>query len=347
MMSSLSGKSIKFKGKHIMNYNNISILQVLKESEQEIAYYSPDTRQLSVLYNITASPQGNAEAIPYTLPLANVILDSIATPMCFLYVTVIFILYIYFYKEPEIKATSVSVSLCMFVGCYLLLAFNVLLFIKETTIVCNLELWLSGIGISNLLIFATLCLKMLRVYVIFLKPLSFKRKLLSNPAIFIYITLILLPQVLILLVWAIADKFKSYKYTFDHDNRLIDRYDCYSKHTFIWIILLLIYLLLVIFITIILAFKSSKIRYKFFQDTKATNAFTFLAVFVTIIALIFWFFFRSLRGEHTYSSLENAFYTLCISHTLLAFLCPTFLFLPKVYLPLKRRFYENKIKGKE
>ena len=188
---------------------------------------------------------------------------------------------------------------------------------------------------------------MLRVYIIFLKPLSFKRKLLSNPALFVYVVLILLPQVLILLLWTAIDKFTSAKSTFIVNNRLIDRYDCQSEYTFIWVVLLLFYLLLIITIMIILAFKSSKIRYKIFQDTKATNAFTFLAVFITIIGLTFWLFFRSLSGEHSYSSIEMVFYTLCIPHALIAFLCPTFLFLPKVYLPLKRHLYKNKVKVKE
>ena len=188
-----------------------------------------------------------------------------------------------------------------------------------------------------------LCLKMLRVYIIFLKPLSFKRKLLSNPALFVYVVLILLPQVLILLLWTAIDKFTSVKYTFNVNSRLIDRYGCQSEYDFIWIVLLLFYLLLIIIIMSILAFKSSKIRYKSFQDTKATNAFTFMVVFITIISLIFSFFFYSFTGEH----IVKRYYTFCISHALVAFLCPTFLFLPKVYLPLKRCLNKNKVKAKE
>ena len=253
----------------------------------------------------------------------------------------IFILYIYFYNEPEIKATSVTVSLCMFLGCYLLLAFNVLLTIKESTIVCNLEVWLSGLGLPYLLIFVILCLKMLRVYIIFLKPLSFKRKLLSNLALFVYVVLMVLPQVLIFLVWNTVDKYTSVQLSFYLDHRLMVADRCYSEYILIWFLFLLFYLLLIITILIVFAFKSSKIRYKNFQDTKATNAFTFLAVFITITTLIFWFFFRSLSEEQTFSSIEKTSYTLCIPHAIGAFLCPTFLFLPKVYLPLKRRIYKT------
>ena len=188
---------------------------------------------------------------------------------------------------------------------------------------------------------------MLRVYVIFLKPLTFKRKLLSNPALFIYVVLILLPQVLILLLWTTVDRFTSLELAFYLDHRLMVVDRCKSKYTLIWIFLLLFYILLIMTILVVIAFKSSKIRYKNFQDTKAINAVTFLAVFITITTLIFWFFFRSLSEEQTFSSIEKTAYTLCISHALVAVLCPTFLFLPKVYPPLKRRFYENKVKAKE
>ena len=336
---------IKLKdGKRIFNVT----VQFFNGSGQEIANYNPDTQQLSVFNNITTGtrPQGNIEVVTFTLPLKFTILNPVITSLCFLYITAVFVLYLYFYKEPEIRATSVSVSLCMFTGCYLLLILNILLLVKVTTFVCNLQTWLSGIGISNLLIFATLFMKMFRVYIIFLKPLSFKKKLLSNPALFIFILLILLPQALILLLWAAVDTFKSVQLEFILDHRLMVTERCSSNHTLVWLLLLLIYILFVMIILIVLAFKSSKIRYENFQDTKATNAFTFLAIFITITTLIFWLFFRNLGVEKTFTSFVKASYTLCISHTLLAFLCPTFLFLPKVYPPSKRHFFKSKVLSK-
>ena len=50
----------------------------------------------------------------------------------FFFVTIVLILYIYFRKEPEIRATSVTVSLCMFLGCYILISYFPLLVIDPT-----------------------------------------------------------------------------------------------------------------------------------------------------------------------------------------------------------------------
>ena len=153
--------------------------------------------------------------------------------------------------------------------------------------------------------------------------------------------LILLPQVFILLLWAAVDTPIGVKTTIYLNHHPIITNRCQSKYTLKWISFHLFYFLLIITILIILALKSSKIRYKSFQDTKATNAYTFLAVFNTITALILWAIFHIVI-----LSIEEEYYTLCISHAIGAFLCPTFLFLPKVYLPLKRHFYKNKVKTK-
>ena len=249
----------------------------------------------------------------------------------------------------EIKATSVPVSVCMFLGCYLLLAFIPTVLMKGSPFVCNLQAWLSGVGLSTLLIFATLFVKMLRVYMIFMKPLSFKRKLLSNPALLVYILLILCPQILILLLWYAIDTYVNLNFEFIEDHRLVtgDSWCGESNYISIWITLLVLYLFLITLILVIFAFKTSKIRYKNFQDTKATNAYTFLSVYITITGLIYWYFFRSLSLDATFSSIVKTATTLCISHDVLAILCPTFLFVPKVYPPLKRYFSRNTVKNKD
>ena len=53
---------------------------------------------------------------PYLLPLPI---------LCFLFNTTLLILYIVFHNEPNIKSTSVSLSMLIFTGCYLLVGFNV------------------------------------------------------------------------------------------------------------------------------------------------------------------------------------------------------------------------------
>ena len=58
---------------------------------------------------------------------------------------------------------------------------------------------------------------------------------------------------------------------------------CNSDNTIIWLSFLLIYIVIVATALVVLAFKSSAIRYKNFNDTKATNAFTFLTIFMEFL----------------------------------------------------------------
>lgn len=328
---------------------NISIIN----SRREVAFFDPEAESLvplspTILTNgSNAYPNGNTEVMKIVkLSLTTIVIVAVMSPICFVYVTTVFFLYVCFHKEPEIRATSVSVSLCMFLGSYLLLALIPVLLAGESSLLCNLQVWLSGIGLSILLIFATLFVKLLRVYIIFSKPKSFRRRLLSNPALLLYILLILLPQFLILVLWCTLDTFTKVKVEHERDHLIKFNTMCHSEFSSIWVLLLTFYLLIVILAVVILAFKSSAIRYKNFQDTKATNAFTFLAVFITISTLCYWLFFRKLSLEQSFSGFENSVRALCISHTLLAFLCPTFLFVPKLRCLFRRHRRQSTIRSK-
>lgn len=84
--------------------------------------------------------------------------------------------------------------------------------------------------------------------------------------------LILLPQILFLLLWSTLDTWTNVRFEFVQNRNLMAVERCKSKNT---IALLLLYLFTIMIAVVILAFKSSKIRYKNFKDAKATNAFTF------------------------------------------------------------------------
>ena len=125
---------------------------------------------------------------------------------------------------------------------------------------------------------------MLRVYTIFMNPYSYKQKFFSDAFLFLYISLILLPTVLILMS---LGPFKNVSVKFPQKSHLLLLERCETKHTAIWIGLLFLYSFFVIMALAILAFKSSKIRYKNFRDTKATNAFAFLYIFSAILGLMY------------------------------------------------------------
>ena len=84
--------------------------------------------------------------------------------------TVILVLFLYYRKAPEIKATSPYLSLTMFLGCYSLLASGTIGAISPSVLhdwvfFCNAPEWCLSLGLH--LIVSPLIMKMLRVYHIF------------------------------------------------------------------------------------------------------------------------------------------------------------------------------------
>ena len=176
----VNGK-VKFReGKRL---NNISIAKLDKSKFREvIAFYVTESHRMSILdsFIVNVKPRGTIlkryfRDQNFTL---RIILVTLLFLLLFAFVSIVLILYIYFRKEPEIKATSVTVSLCMFLACYILLAYLPLLVADSTaSFTCDLIVWFSLAGISVPLITATLFAKMLRVYLIFFDPVSYKKKL--------------------------------------------------------------------------------------------------------------------------------------------------------------------------
>ena len=325
--TSLPGMASIARFKEGKRLYNISVVQLVNSSENELemVYYDPELKQLNVIHNLSASgniPHGSTIILGFddsTVAIASIVVAFIGIVI---FVTIILAFYIYFRHEPEIKATSFSVSLSMFLGCYLVLLFVPFLLIESQPdgflgingdITCNISVVLSGISVPSVIIFASLFVKMLRVYA---NPYSYKQKFFSDVLLFLYILLISLSTVLILIVWMALDPFKNVSAYFPQKSHLLLLERCESKHTVIWIGLLLLYTFFVIMALAILVFKSSKIRYKNFRDTKATNAFAFLTILNTIIGLMYWIFFRSL--EQSFSNNVKMHISLYVTHLFFA-----------------------------
>ncbi len=335
--SGVNGR-VKFKeGKRLIN---ISITQNRGGTRFEIAFYTTVLQQLNVLssFLFNEKPRGTTLVQSYSdfYRTLRLTLVSIIFILMLTFVTIVFILYIYFRKEPEIKATSVTVSLSMFLGCYVLISYLPLLAIDPTVNVhCHLLVWFSLGGIPFPLIIATLLTKMLRVYLIFSNPLSYKKKFFSDPFLILYIVLLMSPNLFILVLWSSYDPLSLSKLMSPQDNSIFEYNRCVCDYTIQWLASQLIYSFSLSFALMCLALKTSKIRYKHFRDTKATNAFTFLSVFIATLTLIYWYFFR--LQELKAINLLATSCVLYVGHGSIAMLCQILLFAPKVYPPLKRR----------
>ena len=143
----VSGQVNYRRGKQL---NNISIAQAENSSwsRKEIAFYDVALQQLNVtdsFLGIGDKPRGTILIKSYhdhneILHITLIILIFLSL---FAFITTVFTLYIYFRKEPEIKATSVTISMCMFLACYILISYLPLLVIDPTgNFHCHLLVWL-------------------------------------------------------------------------------------------------------------------------------------------------------------------------------------------------------------
>ena len=122
-------------------------------------------------------------------------LAAIEVIVCGLLTTVTLILYIWYRNEPEVKATSWSLSLLILIGCYFFVFFLALLIVQVVVKpgfvnVCVMHIWFGGVGVSYPLILAVMLVKLVRIYRIFYHH-SQIGKLCSNGALFFYVLLFL------------------------------------------------------------------------------------------------------------------------------------------------------------
>ena len=222
--------------------NTIYIGREINATVFDIGSYDSEFEQLSLNPHFLTSvdmPRGTKVIIYVRNSKLLIAIFLVSIILCFLFVSIVLFFYIFFRKEEEIKATSYTISLCMFLGCYLLLfRSSVLLTVNwrfsginiTANFLCQLLSWFSIIGIPASVILATLLIKMVRIYAIFLKLFSYKKKFYSNYALLIYIALIVSPNVVILILWSSIDPLSNTKVTIPTISKLYVFERCLSKH---------------------------------------------------------------------------------------------------------------------
>ena len=117
------------------------------------------------------APSGELLNVAQYPTLAYSVILGLQIVLMAIFVTLTLVLYIWFHKEPEVKATSFALSLIVFVGCYIHLAYLVILFRLNHTLnsinvscddsSCVSLPWLANVGLSLPLMLATLLVRML------------------------------------------------------------------------------------------------------------------------------------------------------------------------------------------
>ena len=321
--------------------SNIDIYQASNKTVSLVGIFSGAVGKL-IHWNANVILQDGVEAdVAFKKLLPTYIILCILITLCIFLNTVLMALYVYFRKEPDIKATSMSLSLLIFVGCYLLAGFTIVAVTwQRYTLIpvplwqlCVVNTWLSGLGVSIPLILATILVKMLRIYYIFTRHSRIKVNFAkSDYALAIYTVLIVSPNVMVLIIWLIVDPFYDdiRRTEYPEFNLVVDKYHCKSNHQVVWFGILVLFFVVLSTAVIVVAIKTRKIRQKHFKDTKKVNLLIFLLLFIIAFTLSFWLLFTDLY-DHI------VLIVLVTGHLLTAFLCQFILVFPKVWPPLQKK----------
>lgn len=297
------------------------------------------------------APRGKLPITTDTPPLAYTAIFGLLIALSVVFVTCVLVLYVYFHKEPEIRATSFTLSLLMFAGCYLNLLYLCLLFYTNHTVdsvdiphdnaLCLSLQWFSATGVSLSIMLATLLVKMLRIYHIFHNTRLRLGRYCSDLALALYVLLILLPNILIHFTWVFVDRYQiQFEYQMRGDHTHLEKV-CASKYEAQIFGILTIYLLTMVLALTIVAVVTRKIRLQHFKDTKKVNILLFILCIGIVMVYLYWLLLQSVDKKRYISNLP-----LQIGHLVLIVSFQSLLFVPKVFPPLWRQMKNHTVSVK-
>lgn len=313
----------------------VPLLQVRNSSLVEVGVYVNHTVVLGS--GLEDFPASHLQRVyPAQIPLW---LSLLEVCLLFLIVTTVLSLYLCFRKHPQIRASSTSLSLLMFLGCYMLVLYLALLALSPHIAphidnhfnICSLRIWLSGVGISVPLIYATLLVKMLRVYHIFNHHGRLGR-VSSDCVMLFFISLVLAPNVFILLLFTF---FSSYRWQTQYITTLshVEVFINCSGDYLVYYVSLCVYTVILLAAISCVAVKTRKVRLRQFRDARKVNAVLLLMVLIGVSAVILYRIFDNNQYR------LQADIILHLAHCSVVILCQVFLFLPKVLPVLYHKYF--------
>ena len=228
-------------------------------------------------------PSDTLNYIYIEYPITLTVLPALLIVFGFALTMISMCLFIYYRKEPAVKATSSTISLCMFIGCYLLLTSSFFQVITNGTsvygskqslrvFICMFDTSITNVGID--IVFVTVIAKTLRIYFIF-NTFGKVSKLCSDQGLFILISSILSVKIIVLIIWASFDALRLIDVQQLVSNtvppfiRVVQ--PCWSVRHAFWVFLSFGYSTLLALIMILLAIMTRKIERGDYKDSKKIN----------------------------------------------------------------------------
>ena len=323
----------------------VDILRIKNGTATQVGNYNPVTGQIVYDEDIKPIQDVQISDIPriykhLSLPAAVILL--MVTGVCIIFTTIMLVLFIYYRRSAEIKATSLKLSLLTFVGCYLLYISTLFHTVADLTdydgpFFCTFVTWCAGLGIN--FVFGTMLVRMLRAYRIFSYFGRMGRKRWSDWFLCIVVFILVGVEAMLLLIWALVDvltvrEVETYQATASPPYIEVVQY-CSSNYLHIWLIIVFAEVGILIFVVAVLAFKTRKIRRKHFKDTKKVNIYLFMNILLICVIIPFWWVLRTVNDS------SASVVLLYLGYAGTATLCQLLLFVPKVMPPLMSQLFHK------
>ena len=247
-----------------------------------------------------------------------------------IFTTVNLILLVYWRRQPAIKASSPWLSMCIFIGCYLLssaaAAQTIQLSLFHGSVerlfiaVCYTDIWFGSIGL--LLIFGTLFVRLLRIYWIFSRFQKTSHYW-NNKYLFLGVMIICLFDATILLLWALVNPVERMILTSYVQAQPLFYYELFTSCSSqsVCYVVIFIYCSITMLSVMFLAIQTRHIKYQNYKDTKKLIAFIFSVMFIFSVFLALWNVFRIPVVSHIIFS---------VTYLSVAMLCQILIFTPKI-----------------
>ena len=297
---------------------SVNIFQIQNGKSVLVAIYSPYEQKLLPLENEEFLPDEPEDTfgVVYELSIGLVyaIFLFVISGLGYVLTTAVLVMFIYWRKQPEIKASSPYLSLTMFAGCYLLITaavvrtlsrFSVTV-IENTTIfdvICNIELWFGILGLN--MIYATLFIRLLRIFYVF-KQFRKTSKYWADKYLLLGVLAVMSPLLVALVVWTATDHVRQlfttrfdYKDPPYYETRATCDSDMYNFNT--WVVSMLAYSAITFGLAALFAVLTRHIKRENFKDTKKVNIFVAITIFMLVLFLILLFVCESADKCHLFS----------------------------------------------
>jgi len=310
-----------------------------------IGHYSFSKRSLNLNHSLLGPlPTDRFEFVTLELPKGVYIALQMWISLMYALVALNFFLYLTFRKEHEVKATSVTLSMLMFLGSVLMLSsctmFLVLIIgargptnskLVDRYISCNLYIALGAVGFDVIVTTATV--KMLRVWHIF-RHFGRLGKKWTDSRLVCIILVSLSAKVLVFMLWIATDTYHVvHRVEFQAQETppyfLVVR-ACECRHYAVWLAAGLSNTALLFALLFVLAIRTRKVNRKDFNDTKKTIAMIILQIGAIVSGILVQ---KILTDSDAYLV---QYVTLGASYSIGVFTIQAALFLPKVTPPLGR-----------